>query len=57
MANKAPVSRMGTLSYFASGLNDILPAFDDFNPPAKVTDEMFRTDLPLLMLYLQTQNR
>lgn len=33
-------------------LNSVIPAFDDFNPPAKVTDDVFRTDLPLLMLYL-----
>ena len=33
-------------------LNTVTPAFDDFNPPAKVTDMYFRTDLPLLMLYL-----
>jgi hypothetical protein len=29
-----------------------MPAFDDFIPEAKVTDDLFRTDLPLLMLYL-----
>lgn len=52
MADKAyDSSRMGFLSKGASILNDILPAFDDFNPPAKVTDDLFRTDLPLLMLY------
>lgn len=33
-------------------LNTVTPAFDAFNPPAKVTDMYFRTDLPLLMLYL-----
>ena len=33
-------------------LSKITPAFDDFNPPAKVTDDLFRIDLPLLMLYL-----
>src|SRR5690606_10326294 len=30
----------------------VIPQFDKFNPPAKVTDMYFRTDLPLLMLYL-----
>lgn len=33
-------------------LNKITPAFDDFTPPAQVTDDQFRIDLPLLMLYL-----
>jgi len=32
--------------------NDILPAFNDFMPKASVTDDKFRIDLPLLMLYL-----
>ena len=32
--------------------NDITPAFDDFDPPALITDNDFRIDLPLLMLYL-----
>lgn len=41
---------MGALAI--SFLDDIIPAFDDFNPPAKVTDDLFRIDLPLLMLYL-----
>jgi hypothetical protein len=55
MADKAIASsRMGFLSKGASVINDILPAFDDFTPPAKVTDDLFRTDLPLLMLYLDT---
>lgn len=42
----------GTGALAISILNDIIPAFDDFNPPAKVTDDLFRIDLPLLMLYL-----
>lgn len=41
---------MGAL--IISIFDDIIPAFDDFNPPAKVTDDLFRIDLPLLMLYL-----
>lgn len=41
---------MGAL--LISIVDDIIPAFDDFNPPAKVTDDLFRIDLPLLMLYL-----
>jgi len=36
----------------AWALNYITPAFDDFTPPAQVTDDQFRIDLPLLMLYL-----
>ncbi|BEV05065.1 hypothetical protein [Chryseobacterium gambrini] len=36
----------------SSLLNKVTPAFDDFTPPAKVTDDQFRIDLPLLMLYL-----
>jgi len=32
--------------------DNVLPAFDDFSPNAKVTDSQFRIDLPLLMLYL-----
>lgn len=32
--------------------NNITPAFDDFDPPALITDNDFRIDLPLLMLYL-----
>ena len=45
------IAGWGFLSQGASWVNDILPAFDDFTPPAKVTDALFRTDLPLLMLY------
>lgn len=52
MADKDPKGVMGGLSQGSSWLNDILPAFDSFTPPAKVTDDLFRTDLPLLMLYL-----
>lgn len=52
MADKDPKSMMGAGSQIISQFNDILPAFDNFNPPAKVTDDLFRTDLPLLMLYL-----
>lgn len=52
MADKNPNSRMGTGSQIISWMNDILPAFDDFKPNARVTDDLFRTDLPLLMLYL-----
>ncbi|KXH83148.1 hypothetical protein [Chryseobacterium kwangjuense] len=33
-------------------LNKVTPSFDDFTPKAKVTDDQFRIDLPLLMLYL-----
>lgn len=33
-------------------LNHITPAFDIFKPRASITDPYFRTDLPLLMLYL-----
>lgn len=36
----------------AALFNGVTPAFDDFTPPAKITDMYFRTDLPLLMLYL-----
>ena len=32
--------------------DNVLLAFDDFSPNAKVTDSQFRIDLPLLMLYL-----
>ncbi len=42
----------GTGSQLISWINDIVPAFDDFTPNAKVTDTQFRIDLPLLMLYL-----
>lgn len=52
MADKDLESRMGTGSKVISWFNDILPAFDSFVPPAKVNDDLFRTDLPLLMLYL-----
>ena len=52
MADKDPKSIMGTLSQGSSWLKDILPGFDDFTPNAKVTDGLFRTDLPLLMMYL-----
>ena len=31
---------------------DVVPAFDDSSPNAKVTYSQFRIDLPLLMLYL-----
>ena len=34
------------------GFSKVTPAFDDFDPPALVTDNQFRIDLPLLMLYL-----
>jgi len=36
----------------SSLFNGITPAFDDFDPPALITDNNFRIDLPLLMLYL-----
>ena len=36
----------------SSLFNGITPAFDDFDPPALITDNDFRIDLPLLMLYL-----
>lgn len=36
----------------AALFNGVTPAFDDFTPSAKITDMYFRTDLPLLMLYL-----
>lgn len=52
MADKKPSSRMGAGSQVISWFNDILPAFNDFKPNALVTDDKFRTDLPLLMLYL-----
>ncbi|MCZ8144593.1 hypothetical protein [Flavobacterium sp.] len=43
----------GTGSQLISWFNDdVVPAFDDFSPNAKVTDDQFRIDLPLLMLYL-----
>jgi hypothetical protein len=53
MADKDPQGGWhGGGSQLISWLDDIIPAFDDFNPPAKVTDNQFRIDLPLLMLYL-----
>lgn len=42
----------GTGSQVISILEKVIPAFDDFTPNAKVTDNQFRIDLPLLMLYL-----
>jgi len=42
----------GSGSQLISWFNDVVPAFDDFTPNAKVTDDQFRIDLPLLMLYL-----
>lgn len=42
----------GTGSQLISWFDDVVPAFDDFSPNAKVTDSQFRIDLPLLMLYL-----
>ncbi|MCZ8298512.1 hypothetical protein [Flavobacterium sp.] len=42
----------GTGSQLISWFEDVVPAFDDFTPNAKVTDTQFRIDLPLLMLYL-----
>jgi hypothetical protein len=49
--SKNGVSSLGFGSFL---LNDVTPAFDDFKPEAKVTDDLFRIDLPLLMLYLDT---
>lgn len=43
------ISSLGASSWV---FNNITPAFDDFTPKAKVTDDQFRIDLPLLMLYL-----
>jgi hypothetical protein len=55
MANKDPYDVDNGLSSLGAGsllFNGVMPAFDDFTPEAKVTDDLFRTDLPLLMLYL-----
>lgn len=49
MADKDPQSGWHGLG---GVFNSVTPAFDDFTPPAKVTDNLFRIDLPLLMLYL-----
>ncbi|MFN5773881.1 hypothetical protein, partial [Flavobacterium sp.] len=57
MADKDPIDLKNGLSSLGFGsrfLNDVTPAFDDFKPEAKVTDDLFRIDLPLLMLYLDT---
>ncbi|MBP1166330.1 hypothetical protein JOE44_003214 [Chryseobacterium sp. PvR013] len=53
MADKDPFGGWhGAGAQAISWFNDIVPAFDDFTPNAKVTDSQFRIDLPLLMLYL-----
>jgi len=55
MANKDGFDENNGPSSLGAGawaLNYITPAFDDFTPPAQVTDDQFRIDLPLLMLYL-----
>lgn len=49
MADKDP---KGTHGIGAMIFNSVTPAFDDFEPNAKVDDDQFRIDLPLLMLYL-----
>ncbi|HSZ72485.1 MAG TPA: hypothetical protein VK750_07390, partial [Cytophagaceae bacterium] len=49
MADKDP---NGTHGAGAMALSKVTPGFDDFDPPALVTDVQFRIDLPLLMLYL-----
>lgn len=53
MADKNPAGGWhGLGAYFISLIDDIIPAFNSFDPKAKVTDDQFRIDLPLLMLYL-----
>lgn len=57
MADKDAIDKNNGISSLGLGswaLNDVTPAFDDFKPAAKVTDDLFRIDLPLLMLYLDT---
>ena len=57
MADKDGLDTTNGVSTLGAGswiLNDVTPAFDDFKPEAKVTDDLFRIDLPLLMLYLDT---
>ena len=49
MADKDPKGSHGGGAWLFS---NVTPAFDDFEPPAIVTDLQFRIDLPLLMLYL-----
>lgn len=44
--------RGGTHGLGARALSIVTPAFNAFTRPAKVTDELFRTGLPTLMLYL-----
>jgi hypothetical protein len=43
-------------AWVADLLKSVTPAFDDFDPKAKVTDTLFRIDLPMLMLYLNKHN-
>jgi len=51
MADRDFVGKHGAEAWFASPFS-IVPQFDSFDPPGKVTDNQFRIDLPLLMLYL-----
>ena len=55
MADQTKTSILGLSAYLLDGtFTGTIPEFDGFDPPGKVTDAIFRTDLPLLMLYLDS---